>query len=84
MIPETNPLQAHFSLDSRPPFRLMSHWTTLALDIPHVYRYMSHHRVVLHRHPDPRQLKEREPALDGEVIQWARDYVATLLPRGLG
>ena len=29
MIPETNPLQAHFSLDSRPPFRLMSHGTRL-------------------------------------------------------
>ena len=32
MIPKTNPLQAHFSLDSRPPFRLMSHWTTLGMD----------------------------------------------------
>ena len=31
--PETNPLQAHFSLDSRPPFRLMSHWTTLGQSI---------------------------------------------------
>ena len=61
------------------PFR-----TAPALDIPHVHRYMSHHRVVLHRHPNPSQLKEREPALDGEVIQWARDSVATLLPRGLG
>ena len=34
MIPETNPLQAHFSLDSRPPFRLMPHWTRLPLYFP--------------------------------------------------
>ena len=66
------------------PFRTAPALLAPTLDIPHVYRYMSHHRVVLHRHPDPRQLKEREPALDGEVIQWARDSVATLPLRGLG
>ena len=26
-------LQAHFSLDSPPPFRLMSHWKRLSLDL---------------------------------------------------
>ena len=39
MIPETNPLQAHFSLDSRPPFRLMSHWTALELDAAFFHLY---------------------------------------------
>ena len=39
MIPETNPLQAHFSLDSRPPFRLMSHWTTLSRSSNETYCY---------------------------------------------
>ena len=32
MIPNTD-LQAHVSLDLRPPFRLMSHWTRLGLHI---------------------------------------------------
>ena len=38
MIPETNPLQAHFSLDSHPPFRLMSHWTRLSISLARVER----------------------------------------------
>ena len=67
------------------PFRTAPALLAPTLDIPHVYRYMSHHRVVLHRHPDPRQLKEREPALDGEVIRWARDCGHLAAPRtGLG
>ena len=60
MIPETNPLQAHFSLDSRPPFRLMSHWTTLGVGNDPVYNPTA----VFQTFPFPEGLSPDIPAAD--------------------
>ena len=53
------------------------------LDMPHVSRYTAGYGSILHGRPDARRLKmiesERESAPDGEVVQWARDSVATLV-----
>ncbi len=40
MIPDPGRLQAHFTLESRSPFRLMCHWKRLKLDLRGGIRYI--------------------------------------------